>query len=144
MSKEPWDLTEVIRDKYKINKNIPALEPQKMYCFCVISAAEMACLCWTTRNWRMGKWNTGLAYYQANWIGQCPDQGMKVCRKVIEYTHLAAAEDVLSCDHHVEEVQDLLYLEPGLPVGLYTHDMAFWHSRPHLQRWKEIKTIWHL
>ena len=57
---------------------------------------------------------------------------MNVLRNVIESTHLAAAEDVLSCDHHVEEVQDLLYLEPGLPVGLHTHDLAFWYSGPHL------------
>ena len=44
MSKEPWDLSEVIRDKHRINKNIPGLGSQKMYCSHVRSAAEMAYL----------------------------------------------------------------------------------------------------
>ena len=44
VSKEPWDLSEVITDKHRINKNIPGLGPQKMYCSQVRSAAEMACL----------------------------------------------------------------------------------------------------
>ena len=32
VSKEPWGLSEVIRDKYRINKHISGLGPQKMYC----------------------------------------------------------------------------------------------------------------
>ena len=28
--KEPWDLTEIIRNKHRINQNIPRLGPQKM------------------------------------------------------------------------------------------------------------------
>ena len=43
MSKEPWDLTEVIRNKHRINKNIPGLGPQNMFCSHLISAADMAC-----------------------------------------------------------------------------------------------------
>ena len=62
VGKEPWDLTEGIRDKHRINKNIPGLGLQKMYCFHVISAAEMACLSQMTRNWRIRSWNTELAY----------------------------------------------------------------------------------
>ena len=31
VSKEPWDISEVIRDKHGINKNIPGLGPQKKY-----------------------------------------------------------------------------------------------------------------
>ena len=31
VSKEPWDISEVIRDKHRINKNIPWLGPQKKY-----------------------------------------------------------------------------------------------------------------
>ena len=58
-----WDLSEVIRDKHSINKNIPGLGPQKMYMYShVRSAAEMACLSQMTCSWRMRKWNTELAY----------------------------------------------------------------------------------
>ena len=66
VSKKPWDLSEVIRDKHKISKNIPRLGPQKMYCSHVSSAAEMACLSRMTCSWRMRKWNTELAYC-GNW-----------------------------------------------------------------------------
>ena len=62
VSKEPWDLSEVIRDKHRINKNIPRLRPQKMYCSHVRSAAEMACLSRMTCSWCMRKWNTELTY----------------------------------------------------------------------------------
>ena len=41
VSKEPWDISEVIRDKHGINKNIPGLGPQKKYSFCATSAAEI-------------------------------------------------------------------------------------------------------
>ena len=44
MSKEPWDISEVIRDKHGINKNIPGLGPQEKYSFRATSAAEKACL----------------------------------------------------------------------------------------------------
>ena len=44
VSKEPWDLSEVIRDKHRITENIPGLGQQKMYCSHVRSADEMACL----------------------------------------------------------------------------------------------------
>ena len=63
VSKESWDLSEVIRDKHRINKNIPGLGPQKMYCSHARSAAEMACLSRMTCSWRMRKWYTELAYY---------------------------------------------------------------------------------
>ena len=62
VGKEPWDLTEVIRDKHKIDIHIPGLGLQKMYCFHVISAAKMACLSQMTRNWCIRSWNTKLAY----------------------------------------------------------------------------------
>ena len=41
VSKEPWDISEAIRD---INKNIPGLGPQKKYSSRATSAAEKACL----------------------------------------------------------------------------------------------------
>ena len=44
VSKEPWDISEVIRDKHRINKNIPWLGPQKKYSSRASSAAEKACL----------------------------------------------------------------------------------------------------
>ena len=44
MSKEPWDISEVIWDKSGINKNIPGLGPQKKYSSHATSAAEKACL----------------------------------------------------------------------------------------------------
>ena len=56
---EPWALTVV---KHRINKNIPGLGPQKMYCSHVISAAEMARLSRMTRNRCISKSNTELAY----------------------------------------------------------------------------------
>ena len=62
VSKEPWDISEVIRDKHGINKNIPGLGPQKKYSSRTTSAAEKACLSRMTPNWRMRKWNTELAY----------------------------------------------------------------------------------
>ena len=62
VSKEPWDIPEVIRDKHGINKNIPGLGPQKKYSSRATSAAEKACLSLMTPNWRMRKWNTELAY----------------------------------------------------------------------------------
>ena len=62
MRKEPWDISEDIRDKHRINKNIPGLGPQKKYSSRVTSAAEKACLSRMTPNWRMRKWNTELAY----------------------------------------------------------------------------------
>ena len=43
VSKEPWDISEVIRDKYGINKNIPGLGPQKEYSSRATSATEKAC-----------------------------------------------------------------------------------------------------
>ena len=61
-NKEPWDISEVIRDKHGINKNIPGLGPQKMYSSRATSAAEKVCLSRMTPNWRMRKWNTELAY----------------------------------------------------------------------------------
>ena len=62
VSKEPWDISEVIRDKHGINKNIPWLGPQKKYFSRASSAAEKACLVEMTPNWRMRKWNTELVY----------------------------------------------------------------------------------
>ena len=56
-AKEPWDISEVIRDKLGINKNIPGLGPQKKYTSRATSAAEKACLSRMTPNWRMRKWN---------------------------------------------------------------------------------------
>ena len=44
MSKEPWDISEVIRDAHRINKNIPGLGPQKKFSSRASSAAEKACL----------------------------------------------------------------------------------------------------
>ena len=44
VSKEPWDISEVIWDKHGINKNIPGLGPQKKYSSRATSAAEKACL----------------------------------------------------------------------------------------------------
>ena len=44
VSKEPWDISEVIREKHRINKNIPGLGPQKKYSSRATSAAEKACL----------------------------------------------------------------------------------------------------
>ena len=66
VSREPWDISEVIRDKHKINKNIPGLGPQKTYSSRATSAAEKACLSQMTRDWRTRKWNTKLAYYYSN------------------------------------------------------------------------------
>ena len=63
VSKESWDISEVIRDKHGINKNIPGLGPQKKYSSRATSAAEKVCLSRMTPNWRMLKWNTELAYY---------------------------------------------------------------------------------
>ena len=60
VSKEPWDISEVIRDKHGVN--IPGLGPQKKYSLRATSAAEKACLSRMTPNWRMRKWNTELAY----------------------------------------------------------------------------------
>ena len=62
VSKEPWDISEVIRDKHRINQNIPGLGPQKKYSSRATSAAEKACLSRMTPNWHIRKWNTGLAY----------------------------------------------------------------------------------
>ena len=62
VSKEPWDISEVIRDKHGINKNIPGLGRQKKYSSRATSAAEKVCLSRMTPNWRMCKWNTELAY----------------------------------------------------------------------------------
>ena len=50
MSKEPWDISEVSRDKHGINKNIPGLGPQKKYSSRATSAAEKACLSRMTPN----------------------------------------------------------------------------------------------
>ena len=61
--KEPWDLSEVITDKHRINEKHSWVGPQKMYCSHVRSAAEMACLSWVTCSWRIRKWNTELAYF---------------------------------------------------------------------------------
>ena len=69
VSKEPWDISEVIRDKHGINKNIPGLGPQKKYSSRATSAAEKACLSRMTPNWRMRKWNIELAY----WIDKSND-----------------------------------------------------------------------
>ena len=69
VNKEPWDLSEVIRDKHRLNKNIPGLGPQKMYCSHVRSAAEMACLSRMTCSWRMRKRNTELAYSVNQFFG---------------------------------------------------------------------------
>ena len=44
VSSAPWDISEVIRDKHGINKNIPWLGPQKKYSSHASSAAEKACL----------------------------------------------------------------------------------------------------
>ena len=63
VSKEPWDISEVIRDKHGINKNILGLGPQKKYSSRATSAAEKVCLSRMTPNWRMRKWNTELAYW---------------------------------------------------------------------------------
>ena len=62
VSKEPWDISEVIRDKHGINKNIPGLGPQKKYSSRATSAAEKVYLSRMTPNWRKRKWNTELAY----------------------------------------------------------------------------------
>ena len=62
VSKEPWDISEVIWDKHGINKNNPGLGPQKKYSSRATSASEKACLSRMTPNWRMRKWNTKLAY----------------------------------------------------------------------------------
>ena len=66
VSREPWDVSEVIRDKHRINKNIPGLGPQKTYSSRATSAAEKACLSRMTCDWRMRKWNTELAYYNVH------------------------------------------------------------------------------
>ena len=50
VSKEPWDISEVIRDKHGINKNIPGLGPQKKYSSHATSAAEKDCLSRMTPN----------------------------------------------------------------------------------------------
>ena len=63
VSKEPWDISEVIRDKHGINKNIPGIGQQKKYSSRATSAAEKACLSRMTPNWRRRKWITELAYY---------------------------------------------------------------------------------
>ena len=67
VSKEPWDISEVIRDKHGINKNIPGLGPQKKYSSRTTSASEKARLVYlewpAPTNWRMRKWNTELAYF---------------------------------------------------------------------------------
>ena len=65
VSKEPWDNSEVIRDKHRINKNIPWLGPQKKHSSRATSAAEKVCLSRMTPNWRMRTWNTELAYCSA-------------------------------------------------------------------------------
>ena len=64
VSKEPWDISEVIRDKHGINKNIPGLRPQKKYSSRATSAAEKVCLSRMTPNWRMRKWNAELAHFR--------------------------------------------------------------------------------
>ena len=53
VSKEPWDISEVIRDKHRINKNIPGLGPQKKYSSRPTSTAEKARLSPMTPNCRM-------------------------------------------------------------------------------------------
>ena len=53
VSREPWDISEVIRDKHGTNKNIPGLGPQKTYSSSATSAAEKACLSRMTRDWRI-------------------------------------------------------------------------------------------
>ena len=50
VSREPWDISEVIRDKHGINQNIPGLGPQKTYSSRATSAAEKACLSRMTPN----------------------------------------------------------------------------------------------
>ena len=50
VSKEPWDISEVIRDKHEINKSISGLGPQKKYSSRATSAAEKACLSRMTPN----------------------------------------------------------------------------------------------
>ena len=64
VSKESWDISEVIRDKHGINKNIPGLGPQNKRSILPArpAAAEATCLSRMTPNWRMRKWNTELAY----------------------------------------------------------------------------------
>ena len=52
----------IFQRSFEINKNIPGLGPHKKYSSRVTSAAEKACLCRMTPNWRMRKWNTELAY----------------------------------------------------------------------------------
>ena len=41
VSREPWDISEVIRDKHRINKSIPGLGPQKTYSSVATSAQQL-------------------------------------------------------------------------------------------------------
>ena len=66
VSKEPWDISEVIRDKHRINKNIPGLGPQKKYSSRATSAAEKVCLSRMTPNWRHGQMK-----YRTRLLGKC-------------------------------------------------------------------------